>query len=165
MWKFYYLKSHPFWQYPRNIKINITNNRHFASVYLLGWLDYRLLYGQRHDNRLAHKQSLVKVTFSNFTIYFLFDRLPCSFSVGVLPFSTLVGPTQEERPPLSSGRLIAAVFNFILSHILKCPTIVPWKTLDYRLLQIVIFLAVRHYRYAPGFKVLHKKDTAITGLG
>ena len=24
------------WQYPRILEINVTNNRHFASVYLLG---------------------------------------------------------------------------------------------------------------------------------
>ena len=32
----YYLMSPQFLQYPHNIKINITNNRHFASVFLLG---------------------------------------------------------------------------------------------------------------------------------
>ena len=40
-----------FWQYHRNIEINVTNNRHFALVYLLGKLDYSL-YGQRNNNRL-----------------------------------------------------------------------------------------------------------------
>ena len=32
----YYLMSTPFWQYHRNFEINITNNHHFAFVYLLG---------------------------------------------------------------------------------------------------------------------------------
>ena len=52
MWKFYYLLSPPFWQYHRNIEINVTNNHHFAFVYLLGKLDYSL-YGQRNNNRLS----------------------------------------------------------------------------------------------------------------
>ena len=34
------------------IKINVTNNRHFAFVYLLGKLDYSL-YGQQNKNRLC----------------------------------------------------------------------------------------------------------------
>ena len=41
------------WQYHHNIKINITNNSHFAFVYLLGKLDYSL-YRQQDNNRL-HK--------------------------------------------------------------------------------------------------------------
>ena len=32
----YYLMSPPFWQYPCKIEINVTNNRHFPFVYLLG---------------------------------------------------------------------------------------------------------------------------------
>ena len=43
--------SPPFWQYHRNIQINVTNNFHFALVYLLGKLDYSL-YGQRNNNRI-----------------------------------------------------------------------------------------------------------------
>ena len=43
--------SPPFWQYHRNIEINVTNNHHFAFVYLLGTLYYSL-YGQWNDNRL-----------------------------------------------------------------------------------------------------------------
>ena len=43
--------SHPFWQYHHNMEINVTNNRHFVFVYLLGKLDYSL-YSQRNDNRL-----------------------------------------------------------------------------------------------------------------
>ena len=43
--------SPSFWQYHRNIEINITDNRHFAFVYLLGKLDYSL-YGQQNKNRL-----------------------------------------------------------------------------------------------------------------
>ena len=50
--KLYYLMSPPFWPYHRNIKINVTNNRHFVFVYLLGKLDYSL-YGQRNNNRLS----------------------------------------------------------------------------------------------------------------
>ena len=38
-------------KYYRNIKINITDNRHFTYVSLLGWLDYSL-YLQRNKNRL-----------------------------------------------------------------------------------------------------------------
>ena len=33
------------------MEINVTNNRHFVFVYLLGKLDYSL-YSQRNDNRL-----------------------------------------------------------------------------------------------------------------
>ena len=33
------------------VSIHVTNNRHFAFVYLLGKLDYNL-YSQRNDNRL-----------------------------------------------------------------------------------------------------------------
>ena len=40
-----------FWQDRRNIKINITYNRHFNFVYLLGKIDYSL-YGQWHESRL-----------------------------------------------------------------------------------------------------------------
>ena len=40
-----------FWKYDRNIEINITDNCHFAFVYLLGKLDHSL-YGQRNKNRL-----------------------------------------------------------------------------------------------------------------
>ena len=43
--------SPPFWQYHRNIEINVTSNRHFAFVYLLGKLDYSL-NGQWNNNRL-----------------------------------------------------------------------------------------------------------------
>ena len=43
--------SPSFWQYHCNIEINITDNRHFAFVYLLGKLDYSL-YGQQNKNRL-----------------------------------------------------------------------------------------------------------------
>ena len=42
-----------FWQFNRNIKINVTNNHHFAFVYLVGTLDYSL-YGQRNDNHSYH---------------------------------------------------------------------------------------------------------------
>ena len=38
-------------QYHRNIEINITDNHHFAFVYLLGKLDYSL-YGQQNKNLL-----------------------------------------------------------------------------------------------------------------
>ena len=41
--------SSSFWQYHRNIETNITDNCHFAFVYLLGKLDYSL-YGQRNKN-------------------------------------------------------------------------------------------------------------------
>ena len=34
--------SSSFWQYHRNIEMNVTDNHHFAFVYLLGWLDYIL---------------------------------------------------------------------------------------------------------------------------
>ena len=51
MWKLYNLMSPSFWQYHRNIKIKITDNRHFVFVYLLGKLDHSF-YGQRNKNRL-----------------------------------------------------------------------------------------------------------------
>ena len=43
--------SPSFWQYRHSIEINITYNRHFAFVYLLGYLDYSL-YGQQNKNHL-----------------------------------------------------------------------------------------------------------------
>ena len=46
-----YLMSPSFWQYHRNIEINLTNNCHFAFVYLLGKLDHSL-NGQRNKNGL-----------------------------------------------------------------------------------------------------------------
>ena len=53
-WKyvnFHFLMPPSFWQYHRNIQINVTNNHHFAFVYLLGKLD-NSLYGQQSENRL-----------------------------------------------------------------------------------------------------------------
>ena len=36
--------------YHHNMEINVTDNRHFTFVYLLGQLDYSL-YGQRNKNQ------------------------------------------------------------------------------------------------------------------
>ena len=78
-----YLMSPSLWQYHRNIEINITDNRHFTFVYLLGKLDYSL-YGQRNkswlfmsgqmqecfslslllSSMILHLHHFVKITFS-----------------------------------------------------------------------------------------------------
>ena len=79
MWKFYYLMPPSFWQYHRNIEINVTYNCHFAFVYLLGKLDYSLT-GQRNENRL-YIISLCWTNLSSREFFFPFLRLCSKFTL------------------------------------------------------------------------------------
>ena len=60
--------SHPFWQYPRNIEINVTNNQHFAPVFFTGVTS---LYGQWLDNHLY----IIHHCLINFSFTKVFFRL------------------------------------------------------------------------------------------
>ena len=78
--------SLPFLQYHPNIKINITDNRHFALAYLLGKLK-NSLHGQRHKNDLniPHFRRSQNITLENLVllrfsakIHFIILKIKCT---------------------------------------------------------------------------------------
>ena len=67
MWKLLLSDVSLIIQFHLDIEINVTDNRHFAFVYLLGSLDYSL-YGQRHKSVSNKNSSIItfKVNINSF---------------------------------------------------------------------------------------------------